>query len=696
MDKKDIDGKVQKTYSSFSNLYYSIFNKKSSKVGYIFYFNLVLSLVENILINLSDIFMLKASISLIFFVPMVILLFENDQLFKICSLFEIKIIIFLKIMILFKKNLNFFEIFIFAFIYNLFHVKFVKSLYINDRFLGNEIKNRTLYKMKIFSGSFSFLLVGLAVNNLLLLYLAFKHKLSFYLFDDIIYHPTTFYFSIFIYLSSRKLFTYLYNISRSQFYFDTIKHSKLILVLLILTHLSITFFILENRNISSLVISSFIALFFIFTYENFGTLTFVFLLIIYFIKKMFLAYIEGKFDLVGQRNILNNTFFMTLSTLLSIMFIFALFYIEKDNLASTYNLLYQRLFIIKSIFDIWLIVNFIYQLFKQNGQNYFDKFYDIYHVIFLIFVANYVIVFICVFLKLNVYVKESDIDFYFGGMVKYVAKEKENINAALYGSSTPYFEIKFYKIVKNFFKHFNIDNNKNPHYKALKNICNFVILEIFFLFCFIANNSLIFYLIYFIMLQFTQSSFNFIRTIIKLIYNLFTPQNSNILYENNAKKLIKKSKYKLIQIFLFPYLIVIWKVFLVKVFLLIYEYFFAKIQFMTFGKLEPVTNVIYQFLRISDQSTTFTLWDIVILILFILPNTYCVLYCHICECEPSFFYKNYAIFNLVGIFFKFHILILIIGVLNIFIILNIFAADEETYESFFIWFDLWGVEPVLA
>lgn len=411
---------------------------------------------------------------------------------------------------------------------------------------------------------------------------------------------------------------------------------------------------------------------------------------------MFLAYIEGKFDLVGQRNILNNTFFMTLSTLLSIMFIFALFYIEKDNLASTYNLLYQRLFIIKSIFDIWLIVNFIYQLFKQNGQNYFDKFYDIYHVIFLIFVANYVVVFICVFLKLNVYVKESDIDFYFGGMVKYVAKEKENINAALYGSSTPYFEIKFYKIVKNFFKHFNIDNNKNPHYKALKNICNFVILEIFFLFCFVANNSLIFYLIYFIMLQFTQSSFNFIRTIIKLIYNLFTPQNSNILYENNAKKLIKKSKYKLIQIFLFPYLIVIWKVFLVKVFLLIYEYFFAKIQFMTFGKLEPVTNVIYQFLRISDQSTTFTLWDIVILILFILPNTYCVLYCHICECEPSFFYKNYAIFNLVGIFFKFHILILIIGVLNIFIILNIFAADEETYESFSIWFDLWGVEPVLA
>ena len=117
---------------------------------------------------------------------------------------------------------------------------------------------------------------------------------------------------------------------------------------------------------------------------------------------------------------------------------------------------------------------------------------------------------------------------------------------------------------------------------------------------------------------------------------------------------------------------------------------------MTFGKLEPVTNVIYQFLRISDQSTTFTLWDLVILILFILPNTYCVLYCHISECEPSFFYKNYAIFNLVGIFFKFHILILIIGVLNIFIILNIFAADEETYESFSIWFDLWGVEPVLA
>ena len=60
--------------------------------------------------------------------------------------------------------------------------------------------------------------------------------------------------------------------------------------------------------------------------------------------------------------------------------------------------------------------------------------------------------------------------------------------------------------------------------------------------------------------------------------------------------------------------------------------------------------------------------------------------------EPNFLYKNYIVLNLLGIFFNSHKLILLIGVLNVFIVLNMFAADEDTYESFSLYFDLWGID----
>ena len=689
------DEKIKKSVNTLSKYYYAIFNKRSTKVAYIFYISLIFSFLESVLINLSDIFLVRMSISLVFTIPMIILIFENDALFKVGSLFEIKMMTFLKAMIIMQKNIRFVEVIIFGFVFNVFQVKFIKGLYINDKFLGNEIENRKLFKVKSFCFDFSFLLYGYAINTLMLIYFLFRNKLSFFLFDDILFHPYTFYYGMFLYLSSRKLFKYLYKMSKSRYYFDMIKNLKLYLIGLIAIQVAVIFIIIERGNLISTIISLCLISIFIFTYEIFGIFTFCFMTLLYLIKSAFISYIESSFEVKYQQLIYSNTFYITISSLLSLVFIFALFYIEKDNLASTYSLIYQRVFIIKTVFDLWLMVNFIYQLFKRDSENYFENFYKIYHVVFLTFACNYIVVFFCVFLKLNVYVKESDVDFYFGNMVKYVAQEKEKVNALLYGNATPYFEIKFYKIIRGFFQHFNIENNKNAHSKALKMINRFVLVEIFFLFWFITNNWYIFFIIYFILIQFTQGSFNFIRKTIKFCYFLFfVPKqtNSNVIYEDLTKKLIKKSKYKLIYLFIYPYSIIIWKLLISKIILLLFEYLIAKFEFLIFGKLEPVSNVIYQFVRLSSQSGEFSILDIFILIICILPNTLGLLYCHLFNMEPNFLYKNYIVLNLLGIFFNSHKLILLIGVLNVFIVLNMFAADEDTYESFSLYFDLWGID----
>ncbi len=144
-------------------------------------------------------------------------------------------------------------------------------------------------------------------------------------------------------------------------------------------------------------------------------------------------------------------------------------------------------------------------------------------------------------------------------------------------------------------------------------------------------------------------------------------------------------------IIIYPYLVIIWKLFISKFFLIFYEYFFAKIQFLLFGKLEPVGNVLYQLISKNNLSDSFTLIDIIIIFFVLLPNSICVLVTHINEDKPSFFFQNYLITSFIGIFIKVHPIILITGIVNIFLMLNIFASDEETYYTFFFWFDLFGV-----
>ena len=94
----------------FQRIYYSLLNKKDSSIRYLFFILIVIFYIEFYLINLTDIFVLKLSIAIIFLVPLIILTIEYERFFQVCSLFEINSIIFIKILILFSVKLSYFDI----------------------------------------------------------------------------------------------------------------------------------------------------------------------------------------------------------------------------------------------------------------------------------------------------------------------------------------------------------------------------------------------------------------------------------------------------------------------------------------------------------------------------------------------------------------------------------------------------------
>ena len=221
---------------------------------------------------------------------------------------------------------------------------------------------------------------------------------------------------------------------------------------------------------------------------------------------------------------------------------------EKDKLSKTYTKIYERVFILKILFDIWLIINFIFRLYKNNPQTYYDNFYNIYSLLFLCFIFNYIIVYIVISLKLNIYVTEEDVNYYFEDLAPYISKTRTN-NPILYGNYSPYVELKFYRGMIKFFSYFNEDMKHNKrNSKALKKILNFVIYSIFAFLALIINNSCSFYLVYFFIMQFIHSSFHRFG---RKLYNIFNyvqfqidDDDRQVLTKKIRQKKINKLKKK--------------------------------------------------------------------------------------------------------------------------------------------------------
>ena len=695
---KELKQNKNKLIYKIKKFYFSLFNKKNSSIRYIFFILVIITYLELYLGNLSDMLILKFTMSIIFVVPIIILVIEFENFLKACSLFEINSLFFIKGLVLFSQKLSYKDILIFSFLQNFFHCIYVKKLYINTEFLGAEVKNRTLLKINVFKSHFIFLIAGYVINTIYLLYLFFNGKLTFHIYDELFPHYDIIYYEIFVLLSSRKLIKFLYKIYHSELYSEQIPKAKLILFILLIIQLIIIGILSKNFVVFSYVVI--IAILFWIIYETIGIFIYFSLCVIYTIKYFGEYYIEEYYDTNFQNIFYYNFFFVCISMVLSLVFIISVYYMEKDKLSKTYTKIYERVFILKMLFDIWLIINFIYRLYKNNPQTYYDNFYKIYRLLFLCFIFNYVVVYFLISLKLNLYVTEEDVNYYFEDLAPYISKTRAN-NPILYGNYTPYIELKFYHGIKKFFSNFNEDIKHNKrNYKALSKILKFVLYSIFLFLSIIINNSSIFYLIFFLIIQFIHHPF---RKVGSKVFSFFNDIQLEIEEDEDDRQTIskkmrkrklnklRKKKYKLIYIIIYPYFVMIWKMLISKIFLFLYEIIFAKIQFITIGKLEPVGNVLYQLINKNNLCDSFTFLDILIIIFIMLPNSICVLLAHINEVKPNFFFQNYLITSFIGIFVKTHSIILITGLVNLFLMLNIFAADEETYYTFFFWFDIFGV-----
>jgi len=114
--------------------------------------------------------------------PFLIILVENPNIGSLSSLFEMKILFTLKIIVLFKKQMNFAEQFISSLIINIFDCYFIKNFHLKDNSLGTEIKNKILRKVNYFKFNLRFLIWGYIISGFW--FYLIRDKLEFEIIDD--------------------------------------------------------------------------------------------------------------------------------------------------------------------------------------------------------------------------------------------------------------------------------------------------------------------------------------------------------------------------------------------------------------------------------------------------------------------------------------------------------------------------------
>ena len=738
-------------FNKIANLYFMLFNKNNPKVRYLFYVLIIVELIEYKIDTYIEVFPIKFSIFIIFLIPYIAITLENEIFLQLYSIFELKFLLLFKIMILFNKNMNFYELILLCFVANFWDVIFIKKNYINQNYfsLSNKI-DRVSYKKFIFDSYKTFLITGYISSSALLLYLLNNKKLAFHIFDNTFEHlfkndSQTIYFLLFEYLCSRKFFKnfFKYYIRSPYNYLNKEQQKKIvsskneeqkeflfIKMSLFSVILSEILFCRIFGNISFIkaIFYIVITVIIIFLYENFGFLLylsiFFFSCIIYGIQ----CYIENNYNKEIVALIDNNIIYMNISFYLMLVFIVTVFFLEKMHIANYYIMLYQRIFLVKIIFDIWLIAKYVYSLYKHDPVRYFDNFISSYKFILVALIINYFILLLALLVKIKMYVKQSDVDYYFEDIVIYLKNKKEQ--GVLYlGGTAPYFEIKLYKSMSKMFSYLSEDLSKNDKkLESFKKIIYTAVICLFIMVCLLINNFVLYFPIFFVLLQLFSDILNdivffildeyshFAAFLVETIKNLKHKNiDKKIKYEDNLLKyykeknknknkhkdyqiILKKEKLKMIYILAYFYLALFWRLFFVKFFIFLYENCISSIQFKLFGKLEPLANILYQFIisnYYDDQrKDNNNLIEIISLIIFLLPNSLSIIDCHYNETKITFFYQNYIIFNFFPLFANLSFLQILLGLFNIVLMINLYSADEQTHKNFYFWYYLFGIQSM--
>ena len=291
-----------------------------------------------------------------------------------------------------------------------------------------------------------------------------------------------------------------------------------------------------------------------------------------------------------------------------------------------------------------------------------------------------------------------------------------------YGGEANYIEIRLYKKCKKLANFFKEDISKsNKKMKSFQKILYSIIIFNFIFLAIIINDCMKYFLVFFILIQFCS---DFINDIIFIILNKFAlviyfrkgkeEQNrfkrykEDYMIQKYNKKLmkqkamtyimsIKKEKLKFIYIIAFFFIYLFLKKTISKFYIFLYENVISFFQYKVLGRLEPLGNIAYQFLIMNfrdEINNENILRENLFLFLFLLPNSLAIIYSHYNCIKLNFFFHNYMLTCLLPYFFKLDFTITFLGFINIFLMINLFLADNATYKAYYCWFFLFGIQSM--
>jgi hypothetical protein len=160
------------------------------------------------------------------------------------------------------------------------------------------------------------------------------------------------------------------------------------------------------------------------------------LIILYYLEDLALSYyIQSKYDKIVIDHINIYFKFSSLSLLISIIFVLFVFY--ESEFLKVYNQLYRNLLALKILFDIGLIINFVYSVYDQLNHDYIEVLHHTYYVVFGIMALHYVIIYLAIYCKQEIRMSNQTYESMFGSLGEMV--ENKDMNSS-------YIEIRFYKV----------------------------------------------------------------------------------------------------------------------------------------------------------------------------------------------------------------------------------------------------------
>ena len=179
---------TNKLVISIYNFINILFNNKNKKIILFFFILILAGYIEYFIDKFIDIFALKIAMSILFLIPYLIIILDNETFFQLNSDFELNYLVFMKLIILLNKKMNFLEIILLSINANLFKSVFIKKMHVKQYFYSLDgYIDKLSYKTYIFESEIYFIILGFIINIISLKFLLKREKFSFYLFDEIVF-----------------------------------------------------------------------------------------------------------------------------------------------------------------------------------------------------------------------------------------------------------------------------------------------------------------------------------------------------------------------------------------------------------------------------------------------------------------------------------------------------------------------------